>query len=396
MLGTLLVGLIAIQRPAAVPDDAALVESLRALPASRDALEHADSRRVQVLLANESLDAKGRPVLVRRGFRVDAEYFYPGNAIELLAAVAALEDVNDRHEEDARISETTPLAFHPLFAGQAIEDRDVTHVADGTITLRHEIRKLFLAADDAAANRLYEYVGQDALAQFLSRAGLTSARIVHRLSEPRSEDEDRRTPRVDFTFSKTDRATIPARVGKKRITDLRTNGIRVGTAYVDGTRVIDEPMSFARRNAIQLVELQDALAKLANPRLVLDGAAYGITEAQRDFLLNSAAEYPGESHDPRYPKSEYPDAWGKFLLPGLERVAPRSSWRIVNKVGRAYGFSVENAWVVHRPSGRALFVSAAIYTNANGVLNDGKYEYEEAADPFLAALGEIVGRELAR
>jgi len=395
MFGVLLVALIAFQRPTAPADDPALVESLRALPASRDALEHADARRVQVLLASESLDAKGRTVLVRRGYRVDAEYFYPGSAIELLAAIAALEDVNARHAGDARISDTTPLVFHPLFPGQAIEDRDVTHLADGTITLRHEIRKLFLGADDAAANRLYEYVGQDGLAQFLARTGFTSARIVHRLSESRSEDEDRRTPRVDLAFSETDRTTIPARVGKKRITDLRTNGIRVGSAYVEGTRVIDEPMSFARRNAIQLVELQDALAKLVNPQLILDGADYTITDPQRDLLLNSAAEFPGESRDPHYPKAEYPDAWGKFLLPGLERVAPKSSWRIVNKIGRAYGFSVENAWVVHRPSGRALFVSAAIYTNANGVLNDGKYEYEDAADPFFAALGEIVGRELA-
>ena len=47
-------------------------------------------------------------------------------------------------------------------------------------------------------------------------------------------------------------------------------------------------------------------------------------------------------------------------------------------------------------SPESLFVAAVVYTNANGVLNDGIYEYEEVADPFLAAVGEVVGRELAR
>ena len=130
--------------------------------------------------------------------------------------------------------------------------------------------------------------------------------------------------------------------------------------------------------------------------LALDGLPWAITPAQRDMLLAAAAEYPADSRDPHYPRAEYPDSWGKYLLPGLEKVAPKASWRIVNKIGRAYGFSVENAWVFHVPSQKGLFVTATIYTNADGVLNDGKYEYEEVADPFLAAVGEIVGRELTR
>lgn len=387
---------LAAQRPTAVTDDTTLIESLRALPASRAVIEKAEVLRVQVVVASVEPDAKGRPVLVRRGFRADAEYFYPAGALHLSTAIAALEQLGELQVQDARLTEDTPLEFHPLFAGQSVEDRDVGHLANGKITLRHEIRKLFLASDAAAANRLFEFVGVDGMAASLSRAGLSSARVVHRMSEVRSEIDDRRAPRVDFALSETDHVTIPARTSKRKIADLRTQGIRVGTAHVEGVRRIEEPLSFAQRNAIQLVELQDALAKLVNPDVHLDGSPYAISADRRDLLLKTAAEFPGESRDPRYPKAEYPDAFGKFLLPGLERVAPTSSWRIVNKVGRALGFSTENAWVVHVQSGRALFVAATIYTNANGVLNDGKYEYEEVADPFFAALGEVVGRELAR
>lgn len=394
MIALLLAATFALQRPPQVRDDPTLVESLRAIPALKGVLERAAELRVQVLLAAAEPDAKGRPVLARRGFRVDSEYFCPAGALQLLAAIAALEDVNERHAKDARITEDTPLAFHPLFAGEAIESRDLNH-ADGSITLRHEIRKLFLASDDAASNRLYEYVGQDALAKLAARAGFSSARIVHRLSQSRSEEEDRRSPRIDFVLSDTERVTVSERTSKLKIVDLRSAGIQVGTSYVDGTRVVDQPMSFARKNSILLVELQDALAKLVDAEILLDGEPYSITPPQRDFLLRTAAEFPGDSRDPRFPKAEYGDAFGKFLLPGLERVAPKAAWRIVNKVGRSQGFSTENAWVVHGPTNRSMFVAATIYTNSNGVLNDGKYEYESVADPFFAALGEMIGRELA-
>ncbi len=387
---------IALQKPVAVPDDAALGEALRALPAARAVLEKADEHRVQVLLATIETDTKDRPILARRGLRVDREYFYPASAIKLCAAIATLEELDARRVKEPRLGEDVPIVFHPLFAGEEIEQKDPTHLADGTITLRQEIKKLFLVSDNAAFNRLYEFVGQDRLAEHLERAGFSTARIVHRLSEARTEDENRRVPRVDFVFADETRATIPERTSRLSIQDLRLPGIKVGTASVDGKKRVEAPMSFARKNAIALVELQEALAKLVRPDLVLDGEPYAITDEQRTFLLATATAYPADSRDPRYPREQYPDAEYKFLLPGLERVAPKSAWKIANKIGRAYGFSIENAWVVHVPSGRGMFVTATLYTNADGVLNDGVYEYETIADPFFTALGEVVGRELAR
>ena len=52
------------------------------------------------------------------------------------------------------------------------------------------------------------------------------------------------------------------------------------------------------------------------------------------------------------------------------------------------------AWVVDREAGRSFFLAAALYTNADGILNDDQYEYETVALPFLAALGEAVAKTL--
>ena len=40
---------------------------------------------------------------------------------------------------------------------------------------------------------------------------------------------------------------------------------------------------------------------------------------------------------------------------------------------------------------RQFFLTATIYTNADGILNDDKYEYATVALPFYTALGEALG-----
>ncbi len=396
MIGAALLLAFAPQGARPFVDDAELLSNLRAHPAARAVMESADEHRVQVLFAAVATDEKGRARLERRGVRVDREYFYPASSIKLCAAVAALERLGELRRKEPRLTVDTPLVIHPLFAGEEREERDPTNLETGAFTLRHEIRKLFLVSDNAAFNRLYEIAGQQELADSLERAGLKSARVVHRLSEVRSEDENRRVPRIDFVIDGSVAATLPERTSRLKIADLRSPGIKIGRARVEGSRTVEGPMSFARKNSISLVDLQSALARLVRPDLQQGGEPYALDDEQRDLLLDAASQYPSESRNPRYPRDQFPDSFVKFLLPGLERAAPKEQWRIANKVGRAYGFSVENAWVVHLPSGRGLFVAAVVYTNRNGVLNDGVYEYEEVADPFLAAVGEIAGRELAR
>ena len=65
-----------------------------------------------------------------------------------------------------------------------------------------------------------------------------------------------------------------------------------------------------------------------------------------------------------------------------------SNIRIYNKVGMAYGFLIDNAYIIDTDSGLEFFLSAVIYVNSNGVLNDDDYEYEELGLPFLSALGK--------
>lgn len=124
----------------------------------------------------------------------------------------------------------------------------------------------------------------------------------------------------------------------------------------------------------------------------LNGDPCKLHHSSRLFLQETMAEYPSESSNPVYNQSEFPDDYCKFFLPGVCRVRPKKAVRIFNKIGRAYGFTTENSYIFDKERGEGFFLSAVIYTNINGILNDDKYEYEAIADRVLADLGEMVAR----
>ena len=147
---------------------------------------------------------------------------------------------------------------------------------------------------------------------------------------------------------------------------------------------------------ISLMDLQSLLIKLARPDINLGTPPLILSAEHRAWLLRAMTEYPRESTNPVYSASEFPDDYCKCLLPGIRRVFPSQTpgerIEITAKIGEAYGFTIENSYVRNPKNGRAVFVTAVIYTNARGLLNSDQYEYDTVAEPFYANLGELVAR----
>ncbi|MBS0198625.1 MAG: serine hydrolase [Planctomycetes bacterium] len=344
--------------------------------------------RVQVLAATVERGSDGRLRLVRDGYRVDAEYFYPASAIKLCAAVAAVQTLHEVSQGGPAVTVSTPMRIAPLFPGDAAQERDASNLAGATITVGHEVRKLFLVSDNQAFNRLYDVVGHRELNQKMHAAGLTSVVVNHRLSESRVIPDQRMTAAVSFDTG-AGVVTIPARTSDLQLTNSG-RGLEVGTGFMKGDVLERRPMDFAGRNGISLRDLQDALVMVTRPDIDLGKPGFALTPEDRAFLTSAMSEYPGASANPRYDAKEYPNDYGKMFLPGLLRLGPLERWRVSNKVGQAYGFTIENSYIEDLTTGRGLFLAAVIYTNEDGVLNDDKYEYTTVAEPFMADLAEAV------
>ena len=60
---------------------------------------------------------------------------------------------------------------------------------------------------------------------------------------------------------------------------------------------------------------------------------------------------------------------------------------IYNKVGYAYGYLTDCAYIVDKKKNKEYIITATIYVNKNGIFNDDMYEYDTVGLPFLAELG---------
>lgn len=373
-----------------------------------DLLDGADAHRIKIELVVVEEGAAG-PTLERHAYDRGPEYFYPASAVKTAAVIAAFEQLSAPEAAGwqpgpaagAPISRTTALRFHPLFDDDVLEVADPSHVDGGTITAGHEARKVLLVSDNAAYNRLYELAGNDGVNGSLRAAGLAQTRIFHRLAEFRAPEDQLRVPAIDLLDDQGRViASLPSRTASSPGTNAGLEGVEFGRAHTLGTQLIEGPMSFDRKNFMPLEDLVDMNIMLLRPDLqpALDRlrggparAGFGLSEVDRDFIREAMASTPGASADPRYDPSSYPDDYSKFLLPGLLRLRAAEELVVRDKVGRAYGFSITNSEVVDRRTGRSFFLAATLYTNPNGVVGDGVYDYGRA-DRFFADLGEVVGR----
>jgi hypothetical protein len=365
----------------------------RPLVEHKDLVEHAHERAWPMLFAARR---KGQAPLQRTTarFRCDAEYFYPASTIKLGAAIGALRVLQRLAALEPAVNARTPMALPPCFADQAPEDRDNSNLDGGTMCVEHEIRKTVIVSDNPSFNRLYTIAGHRGLNEMLWSMGLRSTRINHRLGEPRPRDDQRRTGEVEFRLFSGKTVRIGARTSDLLIENERLKGLLIGRQHKDGEAIVDGPMNFSWRNRMSLDDLHTMLAMVLFPDLEDLPGSTGLSEEHRLLLCRAMWPLPRQSENPKYDPREFPDIYVKYALPGVRRVINDEDAVIFSKVGQAYGFTIENALIADRKSGRGFMLTATIYSNASGVIGTDSYDYASVSIPFMADLAEAIAREL--
>lgn len=341
--------------------------------------------RLQILLAEPVTAPDGKVTLRRSRLGDPRQYFYPASTVKLGAAVAALLELQRLSQEHGEVF-TLDASWRagPRFEGDPADSP--------WIPIADDLRAMLIVSDNPPYNRCFELLSQKGLNDALWGAGLTSARMWHRLSEARTVEEHRVTRQFGIRQGETSLG-IAAREAGATLDNGAFDELLVGASHMRGKERVEQPMSFADKNAITLEDLQDLLAMVVRPDIDLGKRGFPeLSVTSRAFLVEQLGAYPRECSSPKYDEKKHPDEYCKFLLPGLRRVVPAESLRVYAKIGQAYGFAIENSYVENVATGRGFFVAAVIYVNADGCIGDDRYEYESVADPFFASLGEVLAR----
>jgi len=367
----------------------------------RRVLARPQAFRLQIQYTQIRRDAAGRPHFRTSSYRVrPRQYFYPASTVKLAAAALALQKLRDInqlksyafHGQVPPLAPDSPLLTDSAFAGQTRVRRDSSS-ASGRPTVANYVRKALLVSDNDAFNRLYELVGPAELNRELARLGLRHSRLLHRLAVGDQEPGSRHLNPLRF-FADTAATQLlyqlPARYDAAPGPQLRLRGEKIGKAYLKNDVPVPGPLDFSQKNAFSLPDQQRLLRAILFPETVPPARRLRLLPEDYALLRSALSQLPRESPHPRYDAAHYPDTYAKFLLGGAGRAALPPGVRVFNKIGQAYGFLIDNAYVQDDAHGVEFLLSAVLYVNADGVLNDDKYEYDSIGFPFLRDLGRRV------
>lgn len=139
------------------------------------------------------------------------------------------------------------------------------------------------------------------------------------------------------------------------------------------------------------MDQHNVVKSLIFPDSIPQKQRFDLTGEDYRFIQRYMSMYPTESDIDAYQdENKYPQAYVKFLMYGGGAKKIPSHIRIFNKVGDAYGFLTDAAYIVDFNNNIEFLLSATIYTNENQTFNDNLYEYDEIALPFLENLGQAI------
>jgi hypothetical protein len=381
--------------PEIVPDTTLVEGLLRAEPEKfKNILDSVSKYRVQILYTEINRTKAGKPSFVQHAYRLDAkEYFYPASSVKFAAALLALEKVNNLRQKlrDEELTRSSPIEIDSAQPWQHPVVKDKTS-KDSTASLEHFIKKVLLVSDNDGYNRLYEFLGQEYLNDQLAAKGFKNFKITTRLSAGTTTEQNKTTNQC-YLFSKTGRTLYrqPSTTATKSY-DAVLEGVKSlkqGIGYIQKDTLVREPKDFTTSNYIALATLQEILKTVMFPDAVPAKQRFNLTQSDYDFLYKYMSMLPRESNYPRYDTSYY-DGFVKFLLYGDTKDSIPPTIRIFNKVGDAYGYLIDNAYIVDFENDVEFLLSAVIYVNNDEVFNDDVYEYETIGLPFMANVGRTI------
>lgn len=349
-------------------------------------LKQPDKYDVQILYTRIDRDAQNRPSFKTFRYKVDKNrYFYPASTVKFPAVLLALEKLNELKKPG--LDKFSPMLTDSAFARQTAVRTDPT-AASGLPSVAHYSKKILLVSDNDAFNRLYEFIGQCDFNERLYQKGYKDLRIVHRLSLPMTPDQNRHTNPVRFLGK--DNQPIYSQSAQVCDKVYRPEEpIKRGIGYLRGDSLVRQPFDFTDKNYFALEEQQEMLKAVLFPESVPAGRRFNLTEADYRFLYQYLSQLPRETTFPKY-DSTYYDSYCKFLLTGDNKRPFPKGLRIFNKVGDAYGYLIDNAYIVDFDKGVEFMLAAVISCNSDGVFNDDKYDYDSVGFPFMANLGRVI------
>jgi hypothetical protein len=371
------------------------------MPEFKALLDSPSVYRTQIYFSKITRDKNGKVKFTDYHFKKHDLYYYPASCVKLPVIINALVKFNGRKlslQNKLFIQDSTYCGF----AGQ-------TEIQNGWY-FKDYIKRMLVVSNNICFNPIFDFISKHNCKSPFSNTPTIYQRFNFHCN--------------DSSLYKSYPFVVKDDSGKIIYSEpmkeydyqnfLDTSWAKAGLRYLNNKdSLINHPKSFSKSNFYDLIRLHEIIKNITADEFVF------IENENRNFLLKYMSIYPSECRHPAYDSKEYPDNWGKYLLIGDDTNFHKSipiqqlptlsigegkgevikekllNWnddsiRIFNKVGMAYGFLTDCAYIVDYKNQVEFIVSASVFVDRDGTLNDGKYAYKEIGLPFLGKLGRVL------
>ena len=342
--------------------------------------------RLQIIYTQIDRDKHNKPSLKNYYFNFDPDlYFNPASTVKLPLALLSLEKLNKMHVKG--VTKYTAMQFDSSYEKQVKLYSDSTS-QNHLPSISHFIKKALLVSDNDAYNRMYQFVGQQTINKSLHAKGYKDVRITRQFMGF-TREENRHTNQIRF-IGEDGHAIYVQPAAYNPDSFYFPHEIKMGKGHFDSNdSLVNEPIDFTYANNLSIEDLQQWLQSVLFPESVTETQRFDLSKSDDRFLYQYLSQFPSETNYPKYDSSKYYNSYVKFFFKYGSHELP-AGVRVFNKVGWAYGFLTDVSYVCDFVNKVEFMLTATIYVNSDGILNDNRYDYDTIGYPFLYQLGQTL------
>ena len=313
----------------------------------------------------------------------DNKYFYPASTIKLPIVVLALKKINELRSKGSEITLKSKIILNYK------DDYSELLIRDSITSFQNLIADVFLVSDNSASNILIDFIGYNYFNEEMKNAGFDKTYLNHKFNPD---------PYVNSTWqiSDLDNNLISSLNDNQKIIKAndKTIGLEKGEKRYFKGEILDESLNFSEKNRSSITDMHNLIKYIFYPEIFDSTNTFNLNVEDYDFLRYWMSRFTYEDIGEKFIGDEkFFETYNKFFIHGDEQSLSNEQIRVYNKIGQAYGTSIDNGLIKNYQDNIEFILTATIYTNKNKVINDNLYEYDDIAVPFLAKLSRSIYSE---
>ncbi len=314
----------------------------------------------------------------------DNKYFYPASTIKLPIVVLTLKKINELRSKGSEITLKSKIILNYK------DNYSELVIRDSITSFQNLIADVFLVSDNSASNILIDFIGYNYFNHEMENAGFDKTYLNHKFNPD---------PYVNSTWqiSDLDNNIISSLNDNQKIIKANdeTNGLEKGDRRYFKGEILDESLNFSEKNRSSVTDMHNIIKYIFYPEIFDSTNNFNLNVEDYDFLRYWMSRFTYEDIGEKFIGDEkFFETYNKFFIHGDEQSVSNEQIRVYNKIGQAYGTSIDNGLIKNYQDNIEFILTATIYTNKNKVINDNLYEYDDIAIPFLAKLSRGIYQEL--